>query len=92
MNYLWDVRLGNVPDASRDELEAARHAHHAAFAEAQLTASTPVLAELDGMADGSFEDIEKDLQRLWDRWKDMRTHMRTCLGAEEAARTPRVQP
>ncbi|TXS40410.1 hypothetical protein EAO75_36175 [Streptomyces sp. uw30] len=112
MNYLWDVHLGNVTDVARDELEAARHAHHAAFAEAQLTASTPVLAELDAvakelagayrrikcleegnpMANGSFEDIEKDLQRLWDRWKDMRTRMRTCLGVEEAAPTPQVEP
>ncbi|MFK4100243.1 hypothetical protein ACI2L1_09220 [Streptomyces sp. NPDC019531] len=112
MNYLWDVRLGTVTNAARDELEAARHAHHAGFAEAQLTASALVLAELDAvakelagayqrikcleegnpMANGSFDEIEADLQRLWERWKDMRTLMRTCLGVEEAGRTPRLDP
>ncbi|MGI5197970.1 hypothetical protein ACQEVY_30795 [Streptomyces sp. CA-288835] len=50
MNYLWDVHQGTVTTAARDELEAARHAHHAAFAEAQLIASSVVLAELDAVA------------------------------------------
>ncbi|MFG3287612.1 hypothetical protein ACGF3G_02205 [Streptomyces sp. NPDC048179] len=112
MNYLWDVHQGNVTDMARDELEAARHGHHAAFAEAQLTASTPVLAALDAvakelagayqrikrleegnpMANGSFEDIEKDLQQLWERWKGLRTRMRVCLGVEDAGAAPQTEP
>jgi hypothetical protein len=113
MNHLWDVRQGTVTDAVRKELEAARHAHHAAFAEAQLTASTLVLAQLDAvakelagayqrikcleegapMANGSFEEIERDLQALWERWKDMRALMRACLGvAGSTPGAPQVGP
>ncbi|GAA4077367.1 hypothetical protein GCM10022233_65420 [Streptomyces shaanxiensis] len=106
MNYLWDVHQGTVTPTCRDELEAARHAHHAAFAEAQLVASSVVLAELDAIAkelaqayrrvkrleEGnpvrSFEEIEQDLQDLWERWKQMRGLMRTCLGVEGPSSRP----
>ncbi|MFD8633884.1 hypothetical protein [Streptomyces sp. NPDC059533] len=49
MNYLWLVHKGEVTPAARAELEEARHAMHAAFAEAQMLASDTVLAELDAM-------------------------------------------
>jgi hypothetical protein len=47
MKFLWRVNRGDVDDTAREELEAARHGHHAAFAEAQMIASTSVLRELD---------------------------------------------
>ncbi|MFJ3721197.1 hypothetical protein ACIPYQ_01335 [Streptomyces sp. NPDC090045] len=49
MNYLWLVHKGEVTPQGRADLEDARHAMHAAFAEAQMIASDPVLAELDAM-------------------------------------------
>ncbi|MFJ6754226.1 MULTISPECIES: hypothetical protein [unclassified Streptomyces] len=49
MNYLWLVHKGEVTPQGRADLEDARHAMHAAFAEAQMMASDPVLAELDAM-------------------------------------------
>ncbi|MFG2297170.1 hypothetical protein [Streptomyces sp. NPDC048603] len=49
MNFLWLVRKEEVTAEARQELEAARHAHHAAFAEAQMIASAPVLRELDDL-------------------------------------------
>lgn len=50
MNYLWDVHRGDVPAAAVEQLEAARHTHHAAFAEAQMIASGDALVELDAVA------------------------------------------
>ncbi|MDQ1068367.1 hypothetical protein [Streptomyces canus] len=47
MNYLWHVRRDRVTEALREQLEAARHAGHAALAEAQMVASPAVLAQLD---------------------------------------------
>ncbi|MEU9085672.1 hypothetical protein [Streptomyces sp. NPDC048357] len=51
MNYLWLVHKGEVTAQGRADLEDARHAMHAAFAEAQMIASDAVLAELDAMTD-----------------------------------------
>ncbi|KUN57517.1 hypothetical protein AQJ46_47415 [Streptomyces canus] len=47
MNYLWDVHRNGVTEADSERLEAARHAHHDAFAEAQMVASPAVLGQLD---------------------------------------------
>ncbi|MEV0990307.1 hypothetical protein [Streptomyces sp. NPDC049949] len=49
MNYLWLVHKGEVAPEGRQAMEAARHAHHAAFAEAQMIASRTVMDELDAM-------------------------------------------
>ncbi len=49
MNYLWLVHKGAVTSQGRTDLEEARHAMHASFAEAQMIASDAVLAELDAM-------------------------------------------
>ncbi|MCX5152344.1 hypothetical protein AB0C90_04175 [Streptomyces sp. NPDC048550] len=49
MNFLWLVQKGEVTPEGRQAMEAARHAHHAAFAEAQMIASTAVMDELDAM-------------------------------------------
>ncbi|MET9292608.1 hypothetical protein [Streptomyces sp. NPDC003077] len=49
MNFLWLVHKEGVIPEAREEMEEARHAHHAAFAEAQMIASPEVLIELDGM-------------------------------------------
>ncbi|MEV6437284.1 hypothetical protein [Streptomyces anulatus] len=49
MDFLWTVRKGAVTPEARERVEEARRDHHSAFAEAQLIASTVVLAELDGM-------------------------------------------
>ncbi|MFJ3912761.1 MULTISPECIES: hypothetical protein [Streptomyces] len=49
MNYLWLVEKGEITPEGRQAMEGARHAHHAAFAEAQMIASTPVMTELDVM-------------------------------------------
>ncbi|MFE2147964.1 hypothetical protein ACFXA3_40645 [Streptomyces sp. NPDC059456] len=49
MNYLWLVHKGEVTAEGRQAMEAARHAHHAAFAEAQMIASAAVMDELDTM-------------------------------------------
>ncbi|MCX4625575.1 hypothetical protein [Streptomyces sp. NBC_01443] len=49
MNFLWLVQKGEVTPEGRQAMEAARHAHHAAFAEAQMIASTAVMDELDVM-------------------------------------------
>ncbi|WP_105970436.1 hypothetical protein [Streptomyces geranii] len=65
MIYLWRVRREEVDDAAKQELEAARHAHHAAFAEAQMVASDAVLDHLDqlaialGIAYGRTKDLEE---------------------------------
>lgn len=65
MIYLWCVRRGEVDDAAKQELEAARHAHHAAFSEAQMVASDTVLDHLDelakalGGAYGRTKDLEE---------------------------------
>lgn len=50
MNFLYFVHRGHVDEAASQELEAARQAHHVAFAEAQMVASAPVLAHLDELA------------------------------------------
>ncbi|MFE6367506.1 hypothetical protein ACFVOS_07235 [Streptomyces sp. NPDC057833] len=50
MNYLWNVHRAQADEAASRELEAARHAHHAAFAEAQMVASAAVLDHLDEVA------------------------------------------
>ncbi|WP_433889406.1 hypothetical protein [Streptomyces sp. CA-111067] len=52
MNYLWDVSRGLVPAEAVERLESARHTHHAAYAEAQMIASTEVLEELEAVVDG----------------------------------------
>ncbi|MFD5617338.1 hypothetical protein [Streptomyces yangpuensis] len=49
MNYLWFVHRGETTPQRRTDLEEARHAMHASFAEAQMVASDTVLAELDSM-------------------------------------------
>ncbi|WP_327280519.1 MULTISPECIES: hypothetical protein [unclassified Streptomyces] len=49
MNFLWLVHKGEVTPEGRQAMEAARHAHHAAFAEAQMIASTAVMDELDAV-------------------------------------------
>lgn len=49
MKFLWLIHKGEVTPEAREVLEEARQAHHAAFAEAQMIASAPVLVELDGM-------------------------------------------
>ncbi|WP_327691645.1 hypothetical protein OG870_27760 [Streptomyces sp. NBC_00461] len=43
----------------RESLEAARHAHHAAFAEAQMVASPAVLAQLDAVAKALAEGYRR---------------------------------
>ncbi|WP_329195324.1 MULTISPECIES: hypothetical protein [unclassified Streptomyces] len=50
MKYLWLVHRAEVTVEARTVLEEARHAMHAAFAEAQMAASDAVLAELDSMS------------------------------------------
>ncbi|MGW7439533.1 hypothetical protein [Streptomyces sp. NPDC054849] len=49
MNHLWLVHKGEVTSQGRTDLEEARHAMHASFAEAQMIASDAVPAELDAM-------------------------------------------
>ncbi|MFE2167476.1 hypothetical protein ACFXB3_20825 [Streptomyces sp. NPDC059447] len=49
MKYLWRVHKGEATPEARAELDEARHAMHAAFAEAQMVASDSVLAELDAL-------------------------------------------
>lgn len=50
MNHLWNVHRNDVTEAGSERLEASRHAHHVAFAEAQMIASPAVLAQLDDMS------------------------------------------
>ncbi|MFJ8824455.1 hypothetical protein ACIREE_22030 [Streptomyces sp. NPDC102467] len=50
MNFLYFVHRGEVDEVASQELEAARQAHHAAFAEAQMVASASVLGHLDELA------------------------------------------
>jgi hypothetical protein len=59
MNYLWHVHRYGVTDAVRQELEEARHAHHAAFAQAQMIASPAVLAQLDDVAKALSEGYRR---------------------------------
>ncbi|WP_328735453.1 hypothetical protein [Streptomyces bobili] len=59
MNHLWHVHRGEVTEAGKAELEAARHAHHAAFAEAQMFAAPAVLAELDVVAKALSEGYRR---------------------------------
>ncbi|MCO8301297.1 hypothetical protein [Streptomyces sp. RKCA744] len=59
MNYLWHVHQDGVTPELREQLEEARHAHHAAFAEAQMIASTRVLAELDTVAKALSETYRR---------------------------------
>ncbi|MFJ4185048.1 hypothetical protein [Kitasatospora sp. NPDC089509] len=47
LNFLWFSHQGLVTERERDALEQARQAHHAAFAEAQMVASSAVLEQLD---------------------------------------------
>ncbi|MGW0390793.1 hypothetical protein ACWDYJ_07810 [Streptomyces sp. NPDC003042] len=63
MNFLWLVHKGGVTPEARQEMEAARHAHHAAFAEAQMIASAPVLDELDAMT-GALSETYRRTMRL----------------------------
>ncbi|MDJ0379774.1 hypothetical protein [Streptomyces sp. G-G2] len=51
MTFLWLVRDDEVTPAERAALDEARHAHHAAFAEAQMVAAGDVLAELDALTE-----------------------------------------
>ncbi|MCX4670332.1 hypothetical protein OG453_27185 [Streptomyces sp. NBC_01381] len=50
MNFLYFVHRGQVTEEASQELEAARQAHHTAFAEAQMIASASVLSYLDELA------------------------------------------
>ena len=59
MNYLWHVHRNEVTEAGIERLEAARHAHHAAFAEAQMVASPDVLAQLDAVAKALSEGYRR---------------------------------
>ncbi|MCX4436591.1 hypothetical protein [Streptomyces mirabilis] len=59
MNYLWHVRRGEVSQAAGEALEAARSAHHAAFAEAQMFASAVVLGQLDDVAKALSEGYRR---------------------------------
>ncbi|WP_405873063.1 hypothetical protein [Streptomyces sp. NBC_00005] len=59
MNYLWHVHRNEVTEAGRERLEAARHAHHAAFAEAQMVAAPDVLAQLDAVAKALSEGYRR---------------------------------
>ncbi|MFI8100164.1 hypothetical protein [Streptomyces sp. NPDC086023] len=55
MNHLWLVHQGEAGPEDRQELEAARQGHHAAFSEAQMTASDAVVAELDSLTSAMAE-------------------------------------
>ncbi|MFF7332724.1 hypothetical protein [Streptomyces sp. NPDC008150] len=59
MDYLWHVHRNEVNDIARDALEDARHAHHAAFAQAQMVASPAVLAQLDDVAKALSEGYRR---------------------------------
>lgn len=59
MNYLWHVHRNEVTEAGKEGLEAARHTHHAAFAEAQMVASPAVLAQLDDVAKALSEGYRR---------------------------------
>ncbi|MFE7033508.1 hypothetical protein ACFU9Y_24635 [Streptomyces sp. NPDC057621] len=59
MNHLWRVHREEVTEAAKEELEAARHEHHAAFAEAQMIASAVVLSQLDDVAKALSEGYRK---------------------------------
>lgn len=59
MNYLWHVHHHGVTNAVRQELEEARHAHHAAFAQAQMIASPAVLAQLDDVTKALSEGYRR---------------------------------
>ncbi|MFF2148510.1 hypothetical protein [Kitasatospora sp. NPDC058190] len=61
MNFLWCSHQGTVTEQERDALEQARHAHHAAFAEAQMIASRPVLDQLDVVTQALSEAYRKTL-------------------------------
>lgn len=50
MDYLWHLHRGTVDAEARAELAAARDAHNAAFAEAQMVSSAAVLTHLDDLA------------------------------------------
>ncbi|MFE4634708.1 hypothetical protein ACFRJ1_15215 [Streptomyces sp. NPDC056773] len=52
MSFLWLAHRSQVTPEERAALEEARNGHHAVFAEAQMTASAAVLAELDSMTRG----------------------------------------
>ncbi|MFC9809759.1 hypothetical protein [Streptomyces griseoaurantiacus] len=64
MNYLWDIRRGGASDAAQQQLEEARHAHHAANAESQMIASDEVLDHLDRLSNalGNAYRRIKDLE------------------------------
>lgn len=49
MNFLWTVHKGAVTAEARELVEEARRDHHSVFAEAQMVASSEVLAELNDM-------------------------------------------
>ncbi|MFE7443723.1 hypothetical protein ACFU7X_25110 [Streptomyces chartreusis] len=59
MNHLWHVHRSEVTDTLKETLETARHAHHAAFAEAQMLASPAVLAQLDDVAKALSEGYRR---------------------------------
>ncbi|WP_329151147.1 hypothetical protein OIU91_28115 [Streptomyces sp. NBC_01456] len=61
MNFLWLVHKGEVTPEAREVVEEARRTHHAAFAEAQLIASPPVLIELDGMTTALSETYRRTM-------------------------------
>ncbi|MGV9645138.1 hypothetical protein [Streptomyces sp. NPDC003514] len=81
MLYLWAVHRGDVDDALRVELEAARHGHHAAFAEVQMIASDSVLDHLDQMARaladgyGRTKDLEEGRARPGGAFEDIEEHL-----------------
>lgn len=61
MRFLWHVHHDDVTDKTREALEEARRAHHVAFAEAQMIASSPVLDRLDVVTKALSEVYRKTL-------------------------------
>ncbi|MCP3756088.1 hypothetical protein [Streptomyces sp. TBY4] len=62
MYFLWLVHKAQVTSDERAALEEARHALHAAFAEAQMIASRVVLVELDVMNRALSETYRRTLR------------------------------
>ncbi|MGW5640592.1 hypothetical protein [Streptomyces sp. NPDC003832] len=111
MDYLWHLNRGTADAEARAELTAARDAHNAAFAEAQMVASGAVLTHLDDMAtalhaayvkivylergdphaDGSPDDIDRELRGLGDRSHEMRRVMRADVGIDTPSAFPGQQ-
>ncbi|MEU3407316.1 hypothetical protein ABZ766_25700 [Streptomyces sp. NPDC006670] len=98
MNHLWRVHKGEVTPVARAALDDARHTMHGAFAEAQMAASDPVLAELDAMAvtlaraydrvmrleeaDTSSEEVFEEIRVMLLRANDQWIGMRAVMRAD----------